>query len=241
MNEKTYALEDLVIQLWENRVLQDDLNPQNIKIEFYPYTTLKNTIKIKDDRIFIRISDMLKDSPKEVMFALIILLFSKLEGKKISKDQEKIYKDYVNSKKMINRIKKRRKERVKKNLAGPKGNHYNLKDSFARVNVKYFNSELTAPTLSWSRERTRSRFGHHDEALNTIVISKTLDDRKIPRYLLDYVMFHELLHIKHEIKYKNGRRSVHSVNFKEDEKNYRHRERAEALLKKLSAGSSSKK
>jgi predicted metal-dependent hydrolase len=237
MNKDTYALEDLIIQLWESRVLKDDLNPQKIKIEFYSYTTLKNTIKIKDDRIFIRISDMLKDSPKDMMFALIMLLFSKLEGRKIPRDQENIYKDYVNSKKILNRIKKRRKERVKKNLMGHSGDHYDLKDSFARVNKKYFNSELTSPTLSWSRERTRTRFGHHDEALNTIVISKTLDDRNIPRYLLDYVMFHELLHIKHGIRYKNGRRSVHSANFKEDERIYHQKERAETLLKKLSAGS----
>lgn len=237
MNKHTYALEDLIIQLWENRALDDSLNPQEIKIEFYSYTTLKNTIKKKEQGIVIRISDMLRDSPKDVMFSLILLLFSKLEGRKIPKDQEKIYKDYVNSKKMIGRIKKRRKERVKKNLAGPFGDHYNLKDSFARINEKYFDSQIPQPILSWSERPTKTRFGHHDEALNTIVISKTLDDRKIPRYLLDYVMFHELLHIKHEIEYKNGRRKVHSSDFKKDEKNFPQKDRAEALLKKLAARS----
>jgi predicted metal-dependent hydrolase len=237
MNKDKYTLEDLIIQLWENRALDDSLRPHKTKIEFYSYTTLKNTIKIKGDKISIRISDMLKDSPKDVLFALIILLFTKLEGKKVPKDQEKIYKDYVNSKKMIGRIKKRRKERVKKNLAGPKGNHYNLKDSFVRVNKRYFKSQIPQPTLSWSRTRTKTRFGHHDEALNTIVISKTLDDRKIPRYLLDYVMFHELLHIKHDIEYKNGRRYVHSAGFKRDEKRFSQKDRADALLKRISGGS----
>jgi hypothetical protein len=90
------------------------------------------------------------------------------------------------------------------------------------------------PTLSWSKNRTKSRFGHHDEALDTIIISKTLDDRNIPRFLLDYIMYHEVLHMKHKTQYRNGRRRVHTKEFSEEEKRFSRRDRAEHLLKMLS-------
>jgi predicted metal-dependent hydrolase len=237
MQNTKLTIEDLIIQIWESRYFHEDFNPRNIYFEYYPYTTLKNTIKKRKDKIIIRTSDMLKDAPKDVMWALLIILLCKLENRKLPKDQERIYKDYVNCPKMQTRIKKHRKQRVKKDLFGPKGKNYHLTDSFLRVNEKYFDSELVMPTLSWSRRHTNTRFGHHDEALNTIVISKTLDSKKLPQYLLDYIMFHELLHIKHKTQYKNGRRRVHTKGFQNDEKKYQKRDEAEALLKKLSAGS----
>jgi predicted metal-dependent hydrolase len=73
------------------------------------------------------------------------------------------------------------------------------------------------------------------------VISRTLDDKKIPKYLLDYVMYHEMLHQKHGRLYKNGKNQVHTRNFKEDERRFSGYKKAKADLKKLSGGSFFKK
>ncbi|UCE36023.1 MAG: M48 family metallopeptidase [Thermoplasmata archaeon] len=208
-----------------------------IKAEFYPYTSLKSTIRRRENLVFIRISDMLKDAPLEVICALGVILFCKLERRPPPKKEAKMYKDYANSKKMQNRISKFRKIRGKKVYLGPKGEVYDLKESFDRVNRKYFKEKLKAPSLTWSLRKTKTRFGHHDDVFNTIVISRTLDNKRLPSYLLDYVMYHEMLHMKHERSYKNGRRSMHTKVFKEDEKKFHNYKKAKALLKEISGRS----
>ena len=231
--KKSYDVNELYLRLWEKN-FGGHGKTCRIHVEFYCYTTLKNTIRRRGDTLFIRISDILKDAPEEVMVALGTLLFCKLEQRTPPKNVKRLYREYVNSKKIQNRLRTLRQTRVKKVISGSKGEYYDLKESFERVNSQYFNGGLSIPTLTWSQRKTKIRFGHHDDAMDTIVISRTLDDYKLPQYLLDYIMYHEALHIKHEISYENGRRTVHSREFRDDEKKFANRERAEALLKKIS-------
>ena len=232
-SKRSYDVIELYRQIWEERFRGKNEN-LSVRVEFFPYTTLKNTIRRRKNTIFIRISDMLKGAPEEVMRALGIVLFSKLERRTVPKDVKRLYRDHVNTRKMQEVVQTLRSKRSKKVLSGSKGEFYDLKESFDRVNRLYFNGQLKRPSLTWSQRKTSIRFGHHDDALNTIVISRTLDDGKLPPYLLDYIMYHEALHIKHEINYENGRRSVHTRAFKDDEKKFQDREKAEALLKKIS-------
>jgi hypothetical protein len=130
-------------------------------------------------------------------------------------------------------IREARQKRGMKVIVGPKGKYRNLCESFIRVNERYFKGELQTPRLSWSKRRTYRRFGHHDEALDTIVISRTLDDKNVPLFLLDFVIFHEALHIKHGTTYIGGRRRVHTKTFREEEKRFSEYEKARRMLMKL--------
>jgi hypothetical protein len=199
---------------------------------------LKNTIRRRGDAVFIRVSDMLKDAPEDVTRALGVILFNKLEGKNIPKREERLYRDYANSEAVRNLVQKIRSERVKKAFFGPKGENYDLQKSFERINNRYFKGELVMPNLTWSKRKTHTRFGHHDAAFNTIVISRTLDNKELPSFLLDYVMFHEALHMKHGWNYKEGKRQMHTKDFKAEEKMFAEFKRAKALLKKLSGRTS---
>lgn len=223
--------------IWNKMIFEKESDAIEIKVEYYSYTSLKNTIRKRGSIIFIRISDMLSKAPKEVVGALGIILFSKLERRKPPKKEERIYKDYVNSKEMQKLLQKLRKKRGKKQIVGFRGDFYDLKESYDRVNDIYFNGKLERPNLTWSRRRTKVRFGHHDRTFNTIVISCTLDDGRLPRYLLDYVMYHEMLHMKHGLNYRNGRRIAHSRAFKDDEKRFEKHDLAKVLLKKLAGKS----
>jgi predicted metal-dependent hydrolase len=212
-----------------------------IQVEFYPYTTIKNTVRKRNNTIYVRISDMLENAPADVLLALGIVLFCKLKGKIPPESEKMIYKDYVNSRRIQAKAQKIRRIRGKKTLIGPIGEFHDLRESFERINNKYFKGELERPNLSWSMRKTKTRFGHHDLVFNAIVISRTLDDKRIPKYLLDYVMYHEMLHQKHGRYYKNGKNHIHTKAFKEDERRYSGCKKAKSDLKKLSAGSFFKK
>jgi hypothetical protein len=233
-SQGSFELTEMYRSIWLDFFRQNATDNYEISARFYPYTTLKNTIRKRGNTILVRVSDLLMDAPEEVIRALGVLMFSRMERRKVPEHEWRLYKDYVNSRDIRQRLRKLRQIRGKKVISGSEGKYYNLNESFDRVNLNYFNGELKPPILSWNKKKTRLRFGHHDEAHNTIVISRTLDDGKLPRYLLDYVMYHEILHIKHGITYKNGRRSVHSKAFIADEKKFLEHEKAKTLLKKLS-------
>src|SRR5437870_4669947 len=76
------------------------------------------------------------------------------------------------------------------------------------------------PALTWSKRQARSILGHHDAAHETITISKTLDSSDVPAWFVEYIVFHEMLHIKHPARIINGRRYYHSPAFREEERSF---------------------
>lgn len=114
-----------------------------------------------------------------------------------------------------------------------RGHIHDLDESFARVNAAYFNGRVAKPLLVWNRTLTASKFGHYQPSRDTIMLSVSLDDANVPAYLVDFVMYHELLHKKHGSMIVNGRRLSHSPAFREDERQFAQYAQAEQQLKKL--------
>ena len=119
-------------------------------------------------------------------------------------------------------------------LAVP-GRRHSLDESFARVNRTYFQSQLEKPELCWSPVRARRLLGSYHERKDRLIISQIFDSNKVPAFVLDYLMYHELLHKFLGIgRRDDGRRSVHSREFKQLEKRYAQYGEATAFLQKLS-------
>jgi len=103
-----------------------------------------------------------------------------------------------------------------------------LVDSFNRVNEKYFQGQIEMPNLVFCdgfRE-----LGAYEYKTDTIRISRILLKRTD---LMDYVMYHEMLHKKHKFYVKNGRTFHHTRKFKEDEKKYPNQEQMEKELSRF--------
>ena len=117
-------------------------------------------------------------------------------------------------------------------LAG-RGDHFDLCETFNKVNRQYFDSKLPQPRLLWSSRKTTRRLGAYHPESDTITINRRLDSADIPAYLLEYVMYHEMLHKKIGLKEVNGRRYAHTRNFRDAERRFESYAQAEALIKKL--------
>jgi len=87
--------------------------------------------------------------------------------------------------------------------------------------------------MSWSPTKTRRILGHYDPAHNAIVISRIFDQFLVPRYVVEYIVYHEMLHLKHPVRLRGSRRCVHSAEFQAEEKLFPRLEEAEAFLKRL--------
>jgi hypothetical protein len=99
-----------------------------------------------------------------------------------------------------------------------KGRAHDLDESFERVNKKYFDGRLAKPNLVWNRTLTMRKFGHYQPSRDTLMLSISLDDSRVPAFVIDFVMYHELLHKKHGAASVNGRRQAHSPIFRADER-----------------------
>jgi len=110
---------------------------------------------------------------------------------------------------------------------------HDLEASFARVNASHFNGDLPKPRLVWNGALTGRKFGHYRRTTDTVMISVSLDAPAVPEFVVDYVMYHELLHKKHRIQMVNGRRSIHTPSFRAEERRFARWAEAEALLQAL--------
>jgi len=114
------------------------------------------------------------------------------------------------------------------------GKNYDLAESYLRVNQKYFSGKLEKPHLVWNNRLTRRKFGHYQEDINTVMVSISLDDPRVPEYVIDYVMYHELLHFQLGANLINDRRYTHTPEFKRKEQEFPRIKEAQKFLNKLS-------
>ena len=119
------------------------------------------------------------------------------------------------------------------NLTTSRGFAHDLDDSFDRVNKAYFRGKLPKPQLCWNQVPTVRKFGHYEFAGDRVMVSISLDDPTVSTQMVDYVMFHELLHKFHGVKLTKGRRLVHTPAFKKDEQSFKGYENATAQLTAL--------
>jgi len=92
-----------------------------------------------------------------------------------------------------------------------------LEESFNRINREYFHDLLSMPNLEFAGNNLRT-LGTYDHGTDTIRISEILKKEPL---LLDYVIYHEMLHKKFKYKETGKKRIHHSGKFREEEKKFK--------------------
>jgi hypothetical protein len=205
----------------------------DIEVKFYPYAGLHHTIRVRAGRVYVRLSDLFQTAPPEVIRALAFLLVARLLSRKTPRDQERIYRSYAFSPQLLRASDLARRQRGRKVVSSSLGQVYDLERIFSRLNRRYFDGEIEKPVLTWSQRRARSILGHHDAAHDTITVSKALDSAEVPEWFVEFILFHEMLHIKHPARIINGRRYYHTAAFRAEEQSFRRYEEAQDWLDRV--------
>jgi hypothetical protein len=204
----------------------------NIHVSFYPYIGINHTIRVRDGEIFVRIGEICREMPLPCHKGLAYILVGKLLRKKIPAGAREVYSAYIKSDEIRDRAAISKRTRGRKVVTSSKGTVYDLDAIFAWLNERYFSDPIQKPVLTWSAKKTYRILGHHDATHDHITISKSLDSLDVPQYVVEYVVFHEMLHIHHPTRHVNGRRYNHTAAFKRDEAKFAYFEEAERWIER---------
>lgn len=217
----------------EYRALRPRAPIPPISIRFRRFTSLNTTIRLREGKILVSLSDLIEGAPESVVRAIAHILLAKLYRKPIEALHNHRFKRFVTSTAVTRQTELIRNARGRKRYSGPEGRFYNLEEVFDSLNLRYFGGMLGRPELTWSERLARRSLGHYDAAHNTIVVSRVFDRPSSPRYAIEYLLYHEMLHLKHPVKVRGVRRCVHTREFKAEEALFPQLREALAFIKRL--------
>jgi hypothetical protein len=205
---------------------------QPIQIELYNLPAIYKVKQLKDG-LTVQVHEGFVGAPDEVIKALVM---ATLVGKDASDRKGGKYLDtvkaYSNSH-SFRQIDSHLNVEKRTTSQGSRGQHFDLQAVFDSVNQTYFAGEMAKPNLIWNKTLTHRKFGHYQASSDTIMISISLDSASIPSYVVEFVMFHELLHKQIGTSKHRGRQYAHTPAFREAEARFLKKQQAEAVLNEL--------
>jgi hypothetical protein len=204
-----------------------------IEVQVRRYANANAQIRLAEGTLLVRMADTIAGAPESVHEALAEILLSKLFRRSVPPASNDRYRRYLNRRDVRRSIELVREVRGRKHVNPPQGQHFDLVELFEELNLKYFFGLMARPALGWSKQASRTMLGHYDPSHNAIVISRIFDRPGTPRLAVEYVMYHEMLHLRHPAEHQGARRCVHTRAFKDAEKEFGPLKEAKALLRKL--------
>lgn len=210
--------------------LDKSREPPPVSVRFYPYVGINHTIRVRDGKVYVRIGEVCHDMPLSGHRGLARILVGKLFGRKTPPGAREAYESYIRTIEIQERADDSKRTRGRKVVTTTKGEIYDLDEMFDSLNFWYFGGRLPKPTITWSPRDSYHILGHHDSTHDTISVSRSLDSKSVPRFVVEYVLFHEMLHVAHPTVHHNGRRYNHTPAFRRDERRFAHYHAAEKWI-----------
>ncbi|HLW77218.1 MAG TPA: hypothetical protein VKS01_09530 [Bryobacteraceae bacterium] len=215
------------------RLLRPRTPLPRIDLEFRAYANANAKIKLDQGLLEVRLADTLAGAPEQVMEALAEILLCKLWRRPVPESSNARYRRFLNQREVRRNLDLVRQIRGRKRVEPAQGECYDLDAIFEDLNFRYFFGLMARPVLGWSPNASRTLLGHYDPPHNAIVLSRILDRAEVPKLAVEYVLFHEMLHLRYPAEHRGARRCVHTVAFKQAEKQFERLREAKALLKAL--------
>jgi hypothetical protein len=230
LNAHLRALRDLVVQVESLRPkFPRRLRSMPVEVRFYNLPALYRS-QVKDERLLLSANEAFIEAPPAVMENM---LFSVLLPKKRQVPHRLAVRRYADTSAFTNLAQQVSGNSVETKNEQSRGRYYDLVAVFQRVNRQYFNDQMDSPRLVWGQRLARRKLGHYQPATDTVQVSRALDDPNVPKYVVDFIVYHELLHKQLGVQLSGGRRYSHTPAFKKAEKRFRKFEEAQEFLKSI--------
>jgi hypothetical protein len=202
------------------------MDAQNLK-KFLEHETKKNLMLVITDNS----TSMLSMRKSGNIFMMRIHRIFLSAGKEVLNEIAEFIRDtkaktphirkFINENKHLLKTKPVRAVNIK-----TQGRYYDLLCIYNLLNSEYFKGKIAA-SITWGnggpKHRARKRtLGSYNSQNNMIRINPLLDNNSVPKYFLEFVVYHEMLHADMGVAVNGARRTVHSREFKKRETHYKH-------------------
>ena len=126
-----------------------------LTVEFFAFTSIKNTIRMREGKLLVRLSDLLEGAPATVLQAIAHILLAKMYRRPVDREAAARYRRYVSSRHISRKAHLVRQMRGRKRLDSAQGRSYDLEAVFEDLNARFFHGLLARPQMTWSRDRAR--------------------------------------------------------------------------------------
>lgn len=203
-----------------NRLIKEIASKYNIEIgesEFSKFSRIKYVRYVSGKQHSFKISDYLAKAPDNVLMAYLETAITNIIRK--NKNYPKDVMDWLLSDEFLTSCRPIRLQRSKNISCSTRGNVRDLGDSLDRLMemglVK--ESDLDGAYYTWTARPNYRKVGECDLLFRTVTISCALDSEDVPEKVLDYVVYHETVHLRRG--YRPGE-TAHCRKFKELEQLY---------------------
>ena len=218
-----------LLKVWR-RVLERRLRKAlrtNVAVEIHDNTHTMLTFQRNRSLWRLRLHHMFLAAPDEVLQSLA--RYVKLGDAQASAHLDK----FIEGNKLF--IRRLSPEQMRRRMRlEPEGQHHDLGRIFERLNVRYFANRINAaitygPAPRVAGPRKSIKMGSYSADSKVIRIHPALDQPVVPRYFVEWIVFHEMLHHVYRVRRgENGRRCVHPPEFMAHEKRFHDYRRAQA-------------
>ncbi|MBI4983284.1 M48 family metallopeptidase [Candidatus Woesearchaeota archaeon] len=172
-------------------------------------------IHSNQQKIAIHLNLQWKDIDDEIKIGLIQSLLLKLFRKKISTPNIELYNNFIKNIPLL----------TQKNRSDPL-----LETSFQRVNERFFYGCLEKTNLAWGMDAKRklASYNFHNDTITVSALFKNA-----PEPVLDYIMYHEMLHKHQKFTHNEGRCTFHTKEFRRAEQQFPDQKQIEKEISNL--------
>jgi hypothetical protein len=197
--------------------------PRRLKVSYRSLAEAYFRTTARGGELRVVLNDAFDDAPRGVMGAMAEVIVARASGAARPRMVGEAFWRYVETEELRERMQSNYLARQRSFVAEPRGDVWDLEALFDRVNDRYFEGALERPLLGWTKRPITYRWGWYSSMVRPnglIVINVLLDDREVPRFVPEGTMHHEMLHMLFDPKVVNGRRVVHTREFRDLERGY---------------------
>lgn len=205
---------------------------EEVKADFMSFKEFKSTWQRLGKKVSFEISDYLGGARPEIMGDFAQALYGRIEKRTPGCVYSPRLKAYLESDDFVQRNQATYIRRSRNLTRSAEGQHFDLQESYERLVDSGIVSPSRDVSLNWTRGSNRMRVGYCSVLMRVVAISSLLDSDKVPDFVHEYVLYHELLHLEDGLS--DGHRH-HPPEFKAREKLHPKWRESEDWLRKLAA------
>lgn len=197
--------------------------PPRLDVTFRPLAEAYFRTTARGGELRVVVNDAFDDAPRDVLEGLAQVVVARASGTARPRQVGAAFWEYVETDGLRDRMQGNYLARQRSFVAYPQGEAWDLTLLFDKVNERFFEGSLDHPMLGWTSRPITYRWGWYSSMVRPhglIVINCLLDDDRVPAFVLEGTMYHEMLHMLLDPRVVNGRRLVHTAEFRKMERRY---------------------